>query len=97
MYISKEEAKKMIDEAPGEMLWVDKFNRISYIHTRPEKIKKEDGVRMVCKADNINCENNEIFTLLSMTGIQELMVHNIRFANENGFQNFGYKSSLLNS
>ena len=25
MYVSKEEAKKMIDEAPG-MIWIDSFN-----------------------------------------------------------------------
>ena len=34
MFVSKEEAKKRIDEAPG-MIWMDSFNGVTYIHTRP--------------------------------------------------------------
>lgn len=80
MYVSKEEAKRMIDEAPGK-IWVDSFNNISFIHTRPKVITRAEGVEMVRKATDINYQNNDVFSLLCLSGVQELMTHNIRFPN----------------
>ena len=46
MYISKEEAKKIIDNAPDK-IWVDSFNGITFIHTKPRQISKTEGCILV--------------------------------------------------
>lgn len=78
MFVNKEEAKKMIDEAPG-MIWIDSFNGITFIHTRPKQITVNEGKRIINKASSINYQNNDFFGLLSLEGIQEFVVHNIKF------------------
>ena len=42
MYISKEEAKRLIDEAPGK-IWLDSFNGITFIHAKPKQITPENN------------------------------------------------------
>ena len=78
MYISKEEAKKLIDNAPGK-IWVDSFNGITFIHTKPRQISKTEGCSLVSQSETINYQDNDFFGLLSLEGIQEIMIHNIRF------------------
>lgn len=80
MYVSKEEAKRMIDETPGK-IWVDSFNNISFIHTRPKEITRYEGIEMVKKATDIDYQDNDVFSLLCLSGVQELMTHNIKFPN----------------
>ena len=62
MYVSKEKAKQIIDEAPG-MIWIDSFNGMTFIN----------------KANTVDYQNNDFFGLLSLEGVQEFMVHNIKF------------------
>ena len=45
MYVSKEEAKRMIDDTPG-MIWIDSFNGMTFIHTRPKQITIDEGKRL---------------------------------------------------
>lgn len=78
MFVSKEEAKKRIDEAPG-MIWMDSFNGVTYIHTRPRQITIDEGKRIINKANTVDYQNNDFFGLLSLEGVQEFMVHNIKF------------------
>lgn len=78
MYISKEDAKKMIDNAPGK-IWVDSFNGITFIHTKPTQISKAEGCSLINLSGTIDYQDNDFFGLLSLNGIQEMMVHNIRF------------------
>lgn len=78
MYITKEEAKKIIDKAPG-MIWIDSFNRITFIHTTPRQISVDEGKKMIGKASTADYEENEIFGLILLEGVQEYMIHNIRF------------------
>lgn len=53
MFVDKEEAKKMIDEAPG-MIWIDSFNGVTFIHTRPKQITIDEGKRIINKADTVD-------------------------------------------
>ena len=46
MFVSKEEAKKMIDAAPGK-IWIDSFNNITFVHTVPKQIKKNEGKKII--------------------------------------------------
>ena len=78
MYVSKEKAKQIIDEAPG-MIWIDSFNGMTFIHTRPRQITIDEGKRIINKANTGDYQNNDFFGLLSLEGVQEFMVHNIKF------------------
>ena len=78
MYVSKEKAKQIIDETPG-MIWVDSFNGITFIHTRPRQITIDEGKKIINKAVTVNYQDNDFFGLLSLDGVQEFMVHNIKF------------------
>ena len=78
MYVSKEKAKQIIDEAPG-MIWIDSFNGLTLIHTKPRQISVDEGKNIINKASIVNYQNNEIFDLLSLEGVQEFMIHNIKF------------------
>ena len=78
MYVSKEKAKQIIDEAPG-MIWIDSYNGMTFIHTRPRQITIDEGKRIINKANTVDYQNNDFFRLLSLEGVQEFMVHNIKF------------------
>lgn len=78
MYVSKEKAKQIIDEAPG-MIWIDSFNGMTFIHTRPRQITIDEGKRIINKAAIVDYQDNDFFGLLSLEGVQEFMVHNIKF------------------
>ena len=78
MYVSKEMAKKIIDEAP-EKIWIDSFNGLTFIHTKPRQISIDEGKNMINNASTVDYQDNEIFGRLCLEGIQELMIHNINF------------------
>ena len=78
MYVSKERARQIIDEASG-MIWVDSFNGITFIHTRPRQITIDEGKRIINKANTVDYQDNDFFGLLSLDGVQEFMVNNIKF------------------
>lgn len=78
MFVDKEEAKKMIDEAPGK-IWIDSFNGLTFIHTKPRQISVDEGKNMINNASIVDYQDNEIFGRLCLEGIQELMIHNINF------------------
>lgn len=78
MFVSKEEAKKRIDEAPG-MIWMDSFNGVTYIHTRPRCITVDEGKNMINKADTIDFMDNDFFGRLCLEGVQKEIIHNINF------------------
>ena len=65
MYVSKEKAKQIIDEAPG-MIWIDSFNGMTFIHTRPRQITIDEGKRIINKANTVDYQNNDFFGLLSL-------------------------------
>ena len=78
MYVSKEEAKKIIDKAHGQ-IWIDSFNGVTFIHTKPRQISVDEGKNMINSASTVDYQDNEIFGRLCLEGIQELMIHNINF------------------
>lgn len=78
MFVDKEMAKKIIDEAPGK-IWVDSFNGLTFIHTKPRQISVDEGKNMINNASIVDYQDNEIFGRLCLEGIQELMIHNINF------------------
>lgn len=77
MYVDKEIAKKMIDETPGK-IWVDSFNGMTFIHTRPRQITVDEGKRIINKANTIEYQDNDFFGHLCLRAQKE-MIHNIKF------------------
>ena len=71
-------AKKNIDEARGK-IWIDSFNGLTFIHTKPRQISVDEGKNMINSASTVDYQDNEIFGRLCLEGIQELMIHNINF------------------
>lgn len=78
MFVSKEEAKRIIDNAPGK-IWVDSFDNLTFIHTKPRQISLDEGKRMINSASTVDYQNNDFFGRLSLEGVQELVIHNINF------------------
>lgn len=78
MYVSKEKAKQIIDEAPG-MIWIDSFNGITFIHTRPRQITIDEGKRIINKAVTVDYQDNDFFGHLCLEGVQAEIIHNINF------------------
>lgn len=78
MYVSKEEAKRMIDSAQGK-IWIDSFNGITFIHTKPKTISCDEGKRIINKASTVDYLDNEFFGHLCLEGIRTQMIHNIKF------------------
>ena len=78
MYVSKKKAKQIIDEAPG-MIWIDSFNGITFIHTKPKQISIDEGKRIINKASTVDYLDNDFFGRLCLEGVQAEMIHNINF------------------
>lgn len=78
MYVSKEEAKRMIDETHGK-IWIDSFNGVTYIHTKPKQITVDEGKRIISKASTVDYLDNDFFGHLCLQGVQTEIIHNINF------------------
>lgn len=78
MYVSKEEAKRMIDSAQGK-IWIDSFNGITFIHTKPKQISADEGKRIINKASTVDYLDNDFFGYLCLEGVQAEIIHNINF------------------
>lgn len=68
-YISKEEARKRLDEAPGDGVFWNSIDSRTYIHTISKKIGKEKGKELVNKAKIISYQDNDFFGMLLLDGI----------------------------
>lgn len=77
MFVSKEEAKKMIDNAYGK-IWIDSFNGVTFIHTKPKEISVDEGKKIINKASNIDYLDNDFFGHLCLE-MKTQMLHNIKF------------------
>ena len=81
---SKEEAKKMIDASPSELIVISTINPVTYVHGKSKKIKKKKGKSLVDKATEIKYQDNDFFGMLSLYGVLDKnmdtrVIHNISF------------------
>lgn len=65
MIVTKEEAKKLIDEAPGDFVIVSKINVATHRSEPNKRIKKVDGKQLVDAAKCISYQNSDFFGILS--------------------------------
>ena len=66
--VSKETAKRMIDEAPGDTVKIFYMNRDNYVHKEPITKEKSEGKRLVDLAKDISYDDMEMFGILSLYG-----------------------------
>lgn len=66
--VTKEEAKKMIDEAPGEMVTIITWNRATLIHQPTERKHKTVGKKLVDLANEVSFADDDIFQTLCLNG-----------------------------
>lgn len=66
--VSKETAKRMIDEAPGDTVKIFYMNRDNYIHKETITKEKSEGKRLVDLAKDISYDDMEMFGILSLYG-----------------------------
>lgn len=82
VYVTKDQAKKMIDEAPGDVVMIATINTKNYINSGTKKENKKKGQNIIDKANKITYQNNNFFGTLSLYGVlinSEDIVHNILF------------------
>lgn len=80
--VSKEEAIRRIEDAPGDVVLVSTISRIgdSNLYTASKKQNKKDGRLLVVAADEVLYQDNDIFGILSLKGIVEKTIHNLGFS-----------------
>lgn len=66
--VSKETAKRMIDEAPGDTVKIFYINRENFVHKETVAEGKLEGKRLVDLAKDISYDDMEMFGMLSLYG-----------------------------
>lgn len=66
--VSKETAKRMIDEAPGDTVKIFYINRENFVHKETVTKEKLEGKRLVDLAKDISYDDMEMFGMLSLYG-----------------------------
>lgn len=90
MIVTKEKAKRMIDDAPGDFVIVSRIDTRTHKSEPNKRIEKNVGKKMIDISKSISYHNENIFGILSCMPIQgnggnkdedELMnfLHNIIF------------------
>lgn len=80
--VSKDEAKKLIDAAPGDVIYIAMINRNSFLHKENKKRNKNYGKALIDIAGEVGYQNNEVFGVISLDGIRNVnpnWIHNILF------------------
>ena len=79
---SVKEAKKLLKHMDDEAtITLTIFNNVTFMHYRPERIKKRNGEDLIDQADSIEYQDNEIFGRISLHGVtkEKNVIHNLLF------------------
>ena len=82
--VTKDVAKRMIDEATGDMVTIITIATNTNVHSKPKRREKEEGKKLIDSARKISYQDNDFFGRMSLYGVKEennniKMVHNILF------------------
>lgn len=66
--VTKEEAKRIIDEAPGEMITIIAWNRATLVHKPTVRKNKIYGKNLVDLAKEVSFADDEVFQTLYLDG-----------------------------
>lgn len=90
--ISKEEAKRMIDESPADKICVTIIDTNNHVSGDTESMLKSDGYLLIEQAKKIGYENHDIFGRFKLRGIKKDkggLMHCVVFLQENSSLDFG--------
>lgn len=79
--VSKEEAKRMIDAAPGDSVTIAIYNASEMIHKPTVRKKKKIGKELIELAREIGYQDNDIFGVIGCLSTEKEgeLVRNIMF------------------
>lgn len=78
MVVSKEEAKQMIDDAPGEMVIITNMDVKNLTHYKNEKKSKENSKRLIDIAKEVGYQDNNIFGIICLEKEKTINQHKIQ-------------------
>ena len=81
-YVSKKEAKRLIDESPSDNICVTIINVETHTSGNTEWMKKFDGYKLIEKAKSIDYENHSFFGRMELMNVlkEPNFIHCITFA-----------------
>ena len=82
---SVKDAFKLLEHMnEDDMVILNVFNKKTYIHDAPKKIKKRSGEELIRQADDIFYQDNDFFGTLSLYGVikEKDTIHSILFPQE---------------
>lgn len=79
--VSKEEAKKMIDAAPGDSITIAVYNKTTMVHKPTLKNKKKIGKELIELAREIGYQDNDFFGVIGCLSNEKEgeLIRNIMF------------------
>lgn len=78
MIVSKEEAKQMIDDAPGDMVIITNMDVKSLTHYNSEKKSKEKSKKLIDIAKEVGYQDNNIFGIICLEKEKTIDQHKIQ-------------------
>lgn len=78
MIVSKEKAKQMIDDAPGDMVIITSMDVKSLTHYNNEKKSKEKSKKLIDIAQEVGYQNNNIFGIICLEKEKTIDQHKIQ-------------------
>lgn len=78
---AKEACKLMKHMDENDLVILTIIDKKTYMHRKPEKIKKKNGEELIKQAEDIFYQDNDFFGTLSLYGVlkEKNIVHNILF------------------
>lgn len=80
--VSKEEAKQMIDNAPGDTVIITTMDLKNFFHEKNKTKSKNEGKILIDLAKEVGYQNNDIFGMIYLEkekNIERHIVQNILF------------------
>ena len=78
MIVSKEEAKQMIDDAPGETVIITNMDVKNLTHYKNEKKSKETSKKLIDIAKEVGYQDNNIFGIICLEKEKTIDKHKIQ-------------------
>lgn len=78
MIVSKEEAKQMIDDAPGETVIITNMDVKNLTHYKNEKKSKETSKKLIDIANEVGYQDNNIFGIICLEKEKTIDQHKIQ-------------------
>ena len=79
---SVKDAKKLLSHLnDDDLIILSVFSKKTFVHNKPERIKKNNGEKLIDQAKEIKYQDNDYFGRLSLYGVMKEtdIIHNLLF------------------